>query len=231
MAHIELIARGDGVAVINLIFGGEADGDFERRDVSLGRFNEYEIVVVDIFASKELCFVAFCCDGLACADVLGVEIVNKCGVVERDFITVDDIAHIKLIAYGDGVAVINLIFGGEADGDFKRRDGGDRCVHECDVVVLKIRAGEHGFVIACCGHGLIRTDVLGIEVVFDGGVVELDVVAFDHIVHEKSGTIGCCIAVVDLVVGGEADVDFPRRDLRQSHVIERHVVVMELVAT
>ena len=214
-----------GVAVDHgLVIGDDRDG--QVGDVRSRSIDEDDVIVLEIRSGEHGFVIAGGGDGFVFTGLFGIEVVFDGGVVERDVVAFKDFIHDELIARGDGVAVVGLVMGGETDIDGQRRDGGERCVHERDIVVLEIRAGKHGFVIACSGDGLVRTDILRVEVVFDGGVVELDVVAFENFVHEKIDTLGNCIAIIDLVAGGETDVDGQLRDVRQSRIGEGDFVII-----
>ena len=56
--------------------------------------------------------------------------------------------------------------------------------------------------------------ILGVEGVIQPGVVEVDVVAFEHGAHVDFVELSIFVAVIDLVIGGEADLDGELRDVR-----------------
>ena len=141
--------------------------------------------------------------------------------------------EVAFIGVGEGrfrVAVGHgLVIGDDRNGEVG--DVGGRRVDKRDVVVLDIRAGEHGVGVEAGGRdGLVFAGLLRVEVVFDAGVVELDVVAFEDVIHDEVDAFGGRVAVVLLVRGGESDFDWQRRDVRFRRVVEREVVVVHVVA-
>ena len=128
------------------------------------------------------------------------------------------------------MSVIDLVVGGESDFDGELHDVGGRRFDERDVVVGEIVAREHGFLVSLCRYGFVFTCVLVGEGVLDAFIIELDVVAFEHLIHDEIDARSILIAIIDLVVGGEADFDGLRRDARFGRVVEREVVVVHIVA-
>ena len=231
LIHDEFVTFGFGGTVIFLVFGGETDLNLLRGDIRLRRFDEGDIVVLEVIAGEHGIVIAFCGDGLVLAGILGVEGVIQPGVVEVDVVAFEHGAHVDFVELSIFVAVIDLVVGGEANLDGELRDVRLRRIDEGDVIVLEIITGEHGVgVEAGGGDGLVLAGVLGVEIVFERGSVEVDIVAFENGAHVELVKFGDGVAVIDLVVGGESDLDGERRDVRLGRVVEREVVVVHVVA-
>ena len=211
------------------VIGDDRDG--EERDVGGRCIDEGDVVVGEIRTGEHGVGVeAGGRDSLVFAGFLRVEVVFDAGVVELDIVAFEDFVHDELVTRGDGVAVIGLVVGGESDADGQRRDVRQGRVDKRDVVVGEIRTGEQAVIVTFRRDGLFFAGVLVVEVVDERGVVEGDVVAFEDFVHDERVAFGGGVAVIDLVRNCETDVDGQRRDVGQSRVDERDVVVSEIGA-
>ena len=163
-------------------------------------------------------------DGLAIADVLGVEVVFESGIIELDVVAFEDVVHEKVDAFGGGVAVIDLVVGGETDGDGQRRDVRLGRIIERDVVVLELGTAQESFRIAFRSDGLAVTDVLVRECVVHLGRVNRDIAVRDDTVDGDTYKCSVGIAVIDLVVGGKSDGNVLGSDIGMRNKIDVDVI-------
>ena len=218
------LGHGVGIAVVDLVVGGDRSGNRPPVNVRRRGGIERDVVVASIGAGDCARHV----DRLACTRVLVAELTGAAhGHIVTAHHAIQTATAQLALGHGIGIAVVDLVVGSDRSGNRSLVNVGLRGGIERDVVVIGIGTSDRASHI----HRFALARVLVAEL---AGAAHGHAIVGHHAVQAATAQValghGVGIAVVDLVVGGDRSGNRPPVNVRRRGGIERDVVVASIGA-